>query len=332
MVEFEDEDSRTSEGPVPEQGRKPPLAGVGDDRRTAPLHRQVAGAEAPTPTEAGRAAADRLSLEQEVTALRRTLAGKDRTLDSISLECRRLEDAIEDEHSDAEALRKEAEGLRQELERNASALSAERKAATELEREFHELRVRLLKGHRLEASSGSTYGGTPGRGGNLLPFLLGVGVGLAVAVAAGVGYLGVDRIRGTLPPLPAVGEPSASGVTGVPAGRADPPATHEPGGMAPGTAEVQPAEPPVVRTLRDHLADGSMGPLMVALPGGRFAMGSTGLGGERDDTPNVRWVSAASSSPLTKSPLPTTIDTHGPRGSGFPKTSVGGAGGGRSST
>ena len=142
MAELEHDDNRMPAAHLTEQGREPAL-GAGADRGSTPAQGQVARAEPRPPADAGWAAAERLALEQEVTALRRALAGKDRTLDSISLECRRLEDAIEDQHTETEGLRKEAEMLRQEMERNAAALAAERKAATELERDFHELRVRL---------------------------------------------------------------------------------------------------------------------------------------------------------------------------------------------
>lgn len=215
--------------------------------------------------------------------MRRALAGKDRTLDSISLECRRLEDAIEDEHAEAEGLRKEVEGLRQELERNTATLAAERNAATDLERDFHELRVRLLRGHRQGDRDSSASGGPSNFFGSLRPFLAGVGIGLAVAAGAGIGYLGIDGLRGApsrphvaaepdTPSVPAVPDTDSAAIRALDGGEQDTPAAPAP-------------EPTVLRTVRDRLADGSMGPLMVALPGGSFAMGSAGLGGERDERP-----------------------------------------------
>ena len=101
MAELEDEDNRTPAAHLTEQGRQPAMVGARAKQEPVRVHVQATGAEPRTPAEAGRAAAERLALEQEVTALRRAIAGKDRTLDSISLECRRLEDAIEDEHTEA---------------------------------------------------------------------------------------------------------------------------------------------------------------------------------------------------------------------------------------
>ncbi len=285
MAEFEDEDNRTSAAQLTEQGRQPTLGRAGAKQEPMPVHRQAVGVEPRTPAEAGRAATERLALEQEVTALRRAIAGKDRTLDSISLECRRLEDAIEDEHTEAEALRKEAETLRQELERNTAALATERKAATELERDFHELRVRLLNAHRHGATGPAAGRRTLGFVGYLPPFLIGVVVGLAVAAAAGIGYLGVDGFLWPLSRPQVAAEPGIPTPAAVSAAGADPAAVPEPAGIGTNSALVQATEPTVLRTLRDRLSDGSMGPLMVALPAGGFSMGSAGLGGERDERP-----------------------------------------------
>ena len=285
MAEFEDEDNRTPAAHLTEQGRQPAMVGARAKQEPVRVHVQATGAEPRTPAEAGRAAAERLALEQEVTALRRAIAGKDRTLDSISLECRRLEDAIEDEHTEAEALRKEAETLRQELERNTAALATERKAATELERDFHELRVRLLNVHRHGATGPAAGGRTRGFVGYLPPFLIGGVVGLLVAAAAGIGYLGVDGFLRP-PSRPQVAaEPGSPAPGSVSAAGAEPAAVPEPSGIEKDSAPIQAAEPTVLRTLRDRLSDGSMGPLMVALPAGGFAMGSAGLGGERDERP-----------------------------------------------
>ena len=285
MAELEDDDHRTSAAHLTDPGRQPATEGGGAKRESAPVHGQAAGAEPRAPAEAGRAAAERLALEQEVTALRRAIAGKDRTLDHISLECRRLEDAVEDEHNEAEALRKEAETLRQEVERNAAVLATERKAATELERDFHELRVRLLNAHRHGATGPSAGGGISGLIRYLPPFLIGVVVGLAVAAAAGIGYLGVDGLRGALSRPQVAAEPGLPVPAAVSAPGVDPAAIPEPAGIGQGPPQVQASEPTVLRTVRDRLADGSMGPLMVALPAGDFSMGSAGLGGERDEQP-----------------------------------------------
>jgi formylglycine-generating enzyme required for sulfatase activity len=274
MAELEDDDNPTSAEQVTEQGRKAVLAVAGANRESTPAR--------------GQAATERLALEQEVTALRRAVAGKDRTLDSISLECRRLEDAIEDEHAEAEVLRKQAETLRQELERSATALATERKAATELERDFHELRVRLLSTHRHAGTAPSGGDSTSGFIRYLPPFLIGVGVGVAVAAAAGIGYLGLDGLRGALSRPPVVAEPGIADAPSASAVGVDQAAIREPPGIEQDAAQVQTAEPTVLRTVRDRLGDGSMGPLMVALPTGAFSMGSAGLGGERDEYPEHR--------------------------------------------
>jgi formylglycine-generating enzyme required for sulfatase activity len=266
MVEFEDDDQRTPFGAAAAGG-------------TAPVSRRTVGLEPRSSAEAGRAAAERLALEQEIMTLRRTLAGKERTLDSISLECRRLEDAIEDEHAETEALRKEAETLRQELEQNVASLASERRAASQLEHDFHELRVRLLKGSRQGASSGSAGRRGPGSTRSLLPFLAGFGVGLAVAAGAGIGYLGLDQVWGTGSRPPIGVESAAPAVAAVSA------AAPQPVGRPQDAAGARPPEPTVLRTVRDRLADGTMGPLMVALPAGRFSMGSPGLSGESDEHP-----------------------------------------------
>lgn len=210
-------------------------------------------------------------------ALRRALAGKERTLDSISVECRRLEDAIEDEHMTAER-------LRQELERKESVLSAERDAAAELERDFRDLRVRLLKRRRHGINGPALADSTYGTLGYVLTFVVGMGAGLAIAFAVVIGSMGVDGFRR------AFFGPRAVAQAVVPASPASGAEPNGVGEMIPATgahpaASVQTREPVVLRTVRDPLSDGSKGPPMVVLPAGSFAMGSAGLAGERDEHP-----------------------------------------------
>ena len=232
---------------------------------------------APAPRDS-RAATERWALEQELLALRRTLADKDRTLDGIAQECRRLEDAIEDQHI-------ASDGLRQEVDRKAEALAAEREIAAELARERDDLRV-LLLGWQGDRPAGVVPHIVSAKSSNrVLAFIGGFALGLLVAMAAGValwtqGLLPVSAVSAGHPrsdPLPSgrSGEgDTAQAIAGLPA----------PGEGA-GTPQSGPVQPPVLATLRDHLADSSAGPLMVVIPAGSFGMGSRGLTGEPDEQP-----------------------------------------------
>ncbi len=269
MSELEDGQGPVSSTNLTELRRELARVRVEADREIAQLRQQVAAPKSRELPKDSRRAADQLALEQEINALRRALAEKDRTLDSISQECRRLEDAIEDEH-------RAVETLSQDLGRKETALASEHKTVADLEQERDELRVRILE-RRTDAGRGEAQeGGAAAPPSHLPAFLAGVGLGLSIAVAAGVGYLGVNGFIGHglgSPPAADVPAIAPAGVTGDRAVATEPvPATPD-------------AEPIVLRTVRDRFSDGTAGPLMVALPGGTFAMGSRSMGGERDEQP-----------------------------------------------
>jgi len=98
--------------------------------------------------------------------------------------------------------------------------------------------VRLLNAHRHGATGPLAGGGISGLIRYLPPFLIGVVVGLAVAVAAGIGYLGVDGLRGALSRPQVAAEPGLPVPAAVSAPGVDPAAIPEPAGIGQGPPQV----------------------------------------------------------------------------------------------
>jgi formylglycine-generating enzyme required for sulfatase activity len=271
MAEPEDRDNPTASANLRGLSREPPRAQVEANRGVGQSRPQGTSPKPPAPVRDSQGAAERLAVEQELTALRRVLVDKDRTLDGISEECRRLEDAIEDQH-------RATDRFRQELAHRDAALAAEHQAATELERDRDALRARMLDLGADTRHGDRAKAGSQGRSGMLLPFLGGVGVGLAVAVAIGAGHFGLERFLGsaTRPPNAALSPAPVAAVAEGPAAtsrRAD-------------AAEVPTVEEPeAAPTESDRLPDGTAGPLLALLPAGAFTMGSPDFRGRPDEQP-----------------------------------------------
>ena len=247
------------------------------EHEIAQLRAQMVGVKRITHPPSSRTATERLALEQELAALRRALADKDRTLDGISQECRSLEDAIEDQHM-------ATDGLRQELERRTQTLAAEQRVVAELERERDGLRLRLME-RRGVAHPGDTPNASADQSNGVLVFLGGLALGLVLAVAAGITVWSQGLVPGNIVSKGRlIGSPSEPGMLGqegtVPGAIGAAPGTDEDG-----AARDAPAQPIVPRSVRDRLADGSTGPLMMIIPAGTYDMGSRGLSGESDEQP-----------------------------------------------
>jgi formylglycine-generating enzyme required for sulfatase activity len=237
---------------------------------------QMVGAKLTCTFEGGTAAAERLALEQELALVRRALKEKDRTLDGIAQQCHRLEDAIEDQNM-------ASDGLRQELERQTEALAAEQRLVAKLERERDDLRSQVMAlrggGHPSDIASSVQHSSS------ILAFLGGLAVGLLLVVVVGT----VLWSQGLLPGSVLSGSRLIGGTADPGAQGAEPDMPGPGAAMGPGAddspAYLVAAGPIVLPMVRDRLADGSAGLLMVAIPAGTFGMGSRGLSGEPNERP-----------------------------------------------
>ncbi|MBK1731432.1 SUMF1/EgtB/PvdO family nonheme iron enzyme [Thiococcus pfennigii] len=212
-----------------------------------------------------------VALEQEVDRLRRALAEKERALEAMTAECRRLEDRLEDQHSAYDK-------LKQRLDRRVQALNEAEARIQEHERALAALRAAAPSGWLFPGIDGGDGAAGPARGGvpgSLKSVAIG---GLAAVLIAGVGAIlwwqSGAPLREPEPP------PAA---TAVARGEAE----TEPDSEAAGEAAGRP-RPTVLGTVLDPLRSGQDGPLMVALRGERFTMGYDAL--TRGDTAPAREV------------------------------------------
>lgn len=211
----------------------------------------------------GATAAERLALEQTLETLRLTLSAKEQALETITSECRRLEDALEDQHLVFDGLRREVERrdvslqvAEQEVERLRQALLDVQSRAPE--RPPSESRpVQPIQPPAARASRRSS----------LLwvwPLVL-----IAIILVGGLVYwLVLDRADSTgTPPQDSspVPEPASQRDERVPRAIPLPPEDAPEPSDAPTTAALS--------TVRDRLSDGSSGPTLARLPGGTFRMG-----------------------------------------------------------
>jgi len=245
------------------------------EQETAQSRSQMVGARLTRASQDSNAAAERLALEQELAVVRRALKEKDRTLDGISQECRRLEDAIEDQNM-------ASDGLRQELERQTEALTAEQRLVAKLERECDDLRSHLMARRGAGSPVDPAGPAQVHQSNSILAFFGGLAAGLLLVLGTVLWRQGLlpgfvlsdGRLIGATPDPGTLGaEPEMSGPD-VAAGPGEDDSQAQP--VAAGAS--------VLRTVRDRLADGSAGPLMVAIPAGTFGMGSR-LSGEPNERP-----------------------------------------------
>jgi formylglycine-generating enzyme required for sulfatase activity len=211
---------------------------------------------------------EQVALHQELDTIRHALREKERLVDATAAQCRRLEDELEDQYL-------AYDGLRQDLDRKKLSLAATREQVAQVSRERHEIegRYRSLLIHGELAESAESAPDRPKRGKprSVARIAGGLAVGVLLAVAALAAWVlrdelsirdaGIDTVgvRSDNPPVAATAPDVAEDAL-------------ETGG------EISASNPEVVRpvvrgTVRDHLSDGSMGPPMVALQGGKLTMG-----------------------------------------------------------
>jgi len=259
------------------------------DGEIARLNRKLAEREHAA-QETAVTATERLALEQELETLQRTLGHKEQTLEKITDECRRLEDQLEDRNL-------AFDGLRQEVERKESSLRSAQDEVTRLQKQLQEVRE-----HSMEFAQASEAFGLPlppiepdqptKAVQPMISFSAGLLSGLVLLAVIGLAIWGgieIDwgglfggrpgpeptaRIEPPAQPAHVAQRPSepTPGPTDSALTRTEGPRIPLP--AAPLTAPIEP--PP---TLRDQLRDGSPGPTMVQLDGGRFRMGHNTLSG-----------------------------------------------------
>lgn len=218
-----------------------------------------------------------LALQQELDTLKKTLGEKERVVDVTAGQCRRLEDELEDQ-------RLAYDELKQELERKRGSLASAREQTAQLVQERAEIEERyqaLLKTPPAAPMTPTPAAEDPmpwRKIGTGPPPLVTIAAGLAAGLLLGVVATLVLRSGDPAPePPPVASAPAAPRPTAEPTPAPPEPAVPE------AAAPEEPADTPpeVLRSVRDRLADGSSGPLMVALSGGRFTMGkSRALPGE----------------------------------------------------
>jgi formylglycine-generating enzyme required for sulfatase activity len=232
-------------------------------------------------------ATERQAMQQDLQTLQHALGQKEKTLDQITDECRRLEDALEDQHV-------AFDGLRQEVAQKDNSLAAARNELERLRRQLAEVKDQSvdLSGSGLAAALQSAPGTprmppvVPDPPRHAATFSAGLITGLAVLdIGALVAWGGIDLGRW----LPGPSGPAPSDVSGIDSGAGEiasetlaalsedrPVPTPDPA-PTPAAVVEPPTEPP--RTLRDPLRGGGQGPTMAVLEGGPFIMGNNSLSG-----------------------------------------------------
>ncbi len=225
---------------------------------------------------------ERQAMQQELDTLRHSLGAKEKTLDRITDECRRLEDRLEDQHL-------AFDGLKQEVQRKETSLQAARDELARLKRQLAELHDQSLD---LSAVAAQVQAASPlplppvepdvppRLGSRVISFSVGVMAALAViAIVAVLFWSG----RGLDPAVlwPESQAPASIDVqpTQAPGAVPEPQNETAASGAVVVPLEAVPSPSESLPTLRDRLRDGSPGPTLVVLPGGVFRMGHNSLGG-----------------------------------------------------
>lgn len=222
-------------------------------------------------------ATERQSMMQELSVLQHALGEKEKTLDQITRECRRLEDELEDQHL-------AFDDLRQEVEYKESSLKAARDELTRLQRQLTEIQEQSLD---VTQSMGAdpvpagfglplppvTPDPAPAPAWNVRSFSAGLMSGLMVLAIAAAIWGGLD-----LSPSTQASSQSSPPDEGTPvAAESEEAAPAQSPAAAAALPITPPTEPPP--TLQDRLRQGGSGPTMAVLDGGRFRMGHNSLTG-----------------------------------------------------
>lgn len=210
-----------------------------------------------------------IALQQELDTLRNTLREKERVIDVTAAQCRRLEDELEDHHL-------AFDGLKQDLERKKLSLAAAREQVARLTAERQELEAHCQSLMRAAAAVPEAPSAPVplARGPDNRRLLMGLGAGMVIGAGA------MALVAGVSPGAPDVDLSALDAPVAVP--RAAAPAAARGAGSAPAPAPAAPPEPSgetsypppaALRNVRDQLAGGNQGPLMIAIQGGTFTMG-----------------------------------------------------------
>jgi formylglycine-generating enzyme required for sulfatase activity len=265
MIDYEDQGSPPAEA----KGQ-----GTVAEQEIARLRAELAALRDRPPARDVDSVTEQVALQQEVATLQQIMRNKERILDVTAAQCRRLEDELEDQ-------RVAFDTLKQELERKALSLDAARDQNKRLEKERREIEERyqasLIGSTRKPPRGPRSSSRASARGREPRAFLDGrffVGLIIGIVLAAAIaGFLKPDFLgltgdqaptrAGTAPP-PRTDNPQEPG-SGEPVAPGEMPREAEEG--------EQPTLPSVLRTVRDPLRSGGVGPLMVAIQGGTFTMG-----------------------------------------------------------
>jgi formylglycine-generating enzyme required for sulfatase activity len=215
---------------------------------------------------AATSATERLALQQERDSLQRALAAKETALDTITEECRRLEDVLEDQHL-------VFDGLRKEVERRDLSLKAAQDEVERLRQALIDLQTQAPEVPQPPAN----YSFEPPPPSRQLPVRSSVpilrpvaGVLVAGLIAMAI-WANLDRVSRT------GGEPSSPSPPTLAFDEGDAPDAETPVAVEPpppeSIAQSSDQAPSMPATRRDRLRIGILGPTLAALPGGTFRMG-----------------------------------------------------------
>lgn len=222
------------------------------------LNQQIAERSRQTNTAVASVTAQ-LAMQQEMTVLHQALDTKEQALDHITEECRRLEDALEDQNITLD-------GLQQEIERKERALI---QAREEMERMRGELKTREPSGMSWQFTALTKSPYWP----RIQLLMLVIPLSLAT-----IWLLWLWR-----EPVAKIWQHSQTTVselfTAAPVSA--PAAMSKPEMPLAETVPVKPPAPPKpLKTLRDRLAGGGFAPTLAVLAGGELEMGTNRLTGE----------------------------------------------------
>jgi formylglycine-generating enzyme required for sulfatase activity len=225
------------------------------------------------------------ALRQETALLQNAAREKDKVLEELTVQCRDLEDHLEDREREIERLNRELDQARTQSAANpgATAQTAGLQDTT------------VLDGSSLIYIPGKKRAWQPAALAVVGSLLLGVVI-LQVMFLLGqddthteTGVVEPPPATATTAPQqsgPATPQPAATAGAGPSGNRPAATTAAETRPASPATSRTRPEPEPVPpRTLRDRLRDGSPGPLMVRIPAGAFVMGSSRAFADPDEQP-----------------------------------------------